>query len=155
MHVGFGVDHFPVTDIPHVVLAGHPFGPSVNPAGQPVHDLVWHALADALLGATGEAGLRQYRKDKGETECDSSLMAGLERHIHYAGWKVINTDITLCYPDCVSHDAVLQPIRDSVAKTLFINVDQVTVKDTLFPGDANSSHYITCYAIVSVGPRNL
>ena len=93
-------------------------------------DILSHAITDALLGAAalGDIGMHFPDTDPRWKGADSLLFlahaAGLVRDL---GFTIVNVDSTVILERPKLKD-YRQPIRDSLARTLEIDVDRVSVK---------------------------
>lgn len=121
----------------------HPFGPemglrlggleiAVAPrlAGHSDGDVVLHALADALLGATGLGDLGRLFPADARTPrgiASASLVAEVCRRLDAEGWRAATIDLTIvaARPRLADH---LEAIRDSIASLLGLDHAAVNVK---------------------------
>jgi len=121
----------------------HPFGPEIGLllggfeitgaprlAGHSDGDVVLHALADALLGATGQGDLGRlfpadHRTPRGIAS--GRLLEEVRRRIEGAGWRPMAVDLTIiaARPRLGAH---LERIRDALAAQLGIEREAVNVK---------------------------
>jgi 2-C-methyl-D-erythritol 4-phosphate cytidylyltransferase/2-C-methyl-D-erythritol 2,4-cyclodiphosphate synthase len=122
---------------------GHPFGPGTplllggvaiagapRLAGHSDGDVVLHALADALLGGTGQGDLGRLFPADARTPrgIDSTgLLDEVRRRVEAAGWRPAAVDLTIiaARPHLAAH---LEPIRDRIAGLLGLERDSVNVK---------------------------
>ena len=121
----------------------HPFGPEMSLllggveivgaprlAGHSDGDVVLHAVADALLGATGLGDLgRLFPADAGTPRgiAGSTLVTEVRRRIETAGWRAASVDLTIigARPRL---GAYLEPMRDAIAGLLGLDRAAVNVK---------------------------
>lgn len=121
----------------------HPFGPemglrlggleiSAAPrlAGHSDGDVVLHALADALLGATGLGDLGRLFPADDRTPrgvASTLLVAEVRRRLEAGGWRAAAIDLTIvaARPRLAAY---LEPIRDSIAALLGLEPGAVNVK---------------------------
>lgn len=95
-------------------------------------DVAIHALCDALLGALslGDIGHLFPDSDDKWKGADSKILLGkvMER-VREAGWKVVNTDITIALqaPKLAPHIAAM---RTALAPALGVDESRVSVKAT-------------------------
>lgn len=95
-------------------------------------DVAIHALCDALLGALslGDIGHLFPDSDDKWKGADSKILLGkvMER-VREAGWKVVNTDITIALqaPKLAPHIAAM---RTALAPALGVDESRVNVKAT-------------------------
>jgi 2-C-methyl-D-erythritol 2,4-cyclodiphosphate synthase len=120
LRVGLGEDLHPLVAGRPLVLGGVRFEAAVGPLGHSDGDVVLHALADALLGATagGDIGDRFPDDDPAHRDADSSQLLG---------WMVVNADIVIA-AERPRLGAGKQAIRDRVAALLEVPPGRVNVK---------------------------
>ena len=95
-------------------------------------DVALHALCDALLGALaiGDIGhLFPDTDDRWKGVDSKELLAAVLARPEFAGWQVVNTDITIALqaPKLAPHIAEM---RRTIASILGIGEDRVSVKAT-------------------------
>ena len=95
-------------------------------------DVALHALCDALLGALaiGDIGhLFPDTDDRWKGVDSKELLAAVLARPEFAGWEVVNADITIALqaPKLAPHIAEM---RRTIASILGIGVDRVSVKAT-------------------------
>jgi 2-C-methyl-D-erythritol 2,4-cyclodiphosphate synthase len=115
LRVGLGFDVHPFSDDPArpLVLGGMELPGERGLAGHSDADVVAHAVADAVLGATGQGDLGQHFPDDDPRweGADSlqllRLAAGLVRD---AGWRTVNVDcaVVLEAPRLAPHRVAMQ-----------------------------------------------
>jgi len=121
----------------------HPFGPEMSLllggveivgaprlAGHSDGDVVLHAVADALLGATGLGDLGRLFPADARTPrgiAGSTLLTEVRRRIESAGWRVSTVDLTIIAAR-PRLGAYLEPMRDAIADLLAIDRAAVNVK---------------------------
>lgn len=93
-------------------------------------DAVLHALADALLGATGAGDLGEHFPDSDPAwrGCDSRRLLALVLALPaLAGWHLVNCDLNIIaqIPRLAGHKPAM---RTSLAQVLSLPVDQVGLK---------------------------
>ena len=106
-----------------------------SPTGFVAHsdgDVALHALCDALLGAlaVGDIGhLFPDTDDRWKGADSKELLAAVLARPEFAGWQVVNADITIALqaPKLVPHIAEM---RRTIASILGVGVDRVSVKAT-------------------------
>ncbi len=126
----------------------HPKGPLGHSDG----DVVLHAVADALLGASalGDIGLHFPDTDPRWKGADSSLLCReVLSRVREEGFKLGNVDITIVAqePKIGPHR---QALRESLAAILDLPVGRVSVKakTTEGLGDIGAGAAIACHAVV-------
>ncbi len=95
-------------------------------------DVALHALSDALLGALaiGDIGhLFPDTDDRWKGADSKQLLAAVLARPEFAGWQVVNADITIALqaPKLAPHVAEM---RRTIAGILGVGVDRVSVKAT-------------------------
>ncbi|MBI3750209.1 MAG: 2-C-methyl-D-erythritol 2,4-cyclodiphosphate synthase [Chloroflexi bacterium] len=147
----------------------HPFGPGeplrlggIEIAGAPrLHghsdgDVVLHAIADALLGATGLGDLGRLapadaRTPRGIASRDLLALA-LER-VRVAGWSPGSVDVTItgARPRLAGH---LDAMRDAVGSALALTPDRVSIKASSgnLQGPEGEGRAIAAEAIATLVP---
>lgn len=93
-------------------------------------DVLSHAITDALLGAAalGDIGMLFPDTDPQWKGADSAVfLAEAVRRVRAAGYTIVNVDSTVILEKPKLKDYRLT-IRESLAKTLGIEVDRVSVK---------------------------
>jgi 2-C-methyl-D-erythritol 2,4-cyclodiphosphate synthase len=113
-----------------LILGGVTVPSELGLEGHSDADILSHAITDALLGAAalGDIGMHFPDTDPRWKGADSLLFlahaAGLVRDL---GFTIVNVDSTVILERPKLKD-YRQPIRDSLARTLEIEVDRVSVK---------------------------
>jgi 2-C-methyl-D-erythritol 4-phosphate cytidylyltransferase/2-C-methyl-D-erythritol 2,4-cyclodiphosphate synthase len=114
-------------------------------------DIVCHAVTDAVLGAsaTGDIGRLFPDTDPKWQGADSmALLRGAMAHVHAAGYRVSNVDVTVIaqQPKLLPY---LQAMRDNLASALQVAVAAVNVKgktnegvDSMGRGEAMACHAV-------------
>ena len=121
----------------------HPFGPEMSLllggveivgaprlAGHSDGDVVLHAVADALLGATGLGDLGRLFPADATTPrgiAGSTLVTEVRRRIETAGWRPSSVDLTIIAAR-PRLGAYLEPMRDAIADVLALDRAAVNVK---------------------------
>lgn len=117
-------------------------------------DVALHALMDALLGAAALGDIGRHFPDTDERFRGASSMGLAEQvalKLAEAGWKVNNVDVTV-----IAQRPKLSPyipeMRENVARTLGIAIDNVNVKATTTEklGFAGRGEGIAAEAVASV-----
>lgn len=132
MRVGIGHDLHPLVADRPLVLGGvdvpHPRGLEGHSDG----DVLTHAVADALIGASGQGDIGQWFPDTDERyrgAASLELLQQIASSLAEAGWRIQNVDASV-----VAQRPRLAPflatMRSNLAGALQIEVDAVNVKAT-------------------------
>jgi len=118
-------------------------------------DVLIHALCDALLGAAamGDIGEHFPDTDAQYKDADSRvLLRDVVASLEQAGYRLINTDITLVAqaPKMAPHKLQM---RDNLAADLNCELSQLNIKATTTEGlgYAGRKEGIACHAVVLLG----
>jgi 2-C-methyl-D-erythritol 2,4-cyclodiphosphate synthase len=155
IRVGQGIDVHAFGEGDHVVLCGvripHDRGLEAHSDG----DVALHALCDALLGATALGDIGQHFPPTEDRWADANSMDLLRRVFELlasAGWRVINTDLTIVCerPRIGPH---VEAMRKTVAPALGLAADAVSVKATTTEklGFCGRGEGIAASAVVLIG----
>ncbi len=118
LRVGQGFDIHRFSDDPDrtMVLAGCTFDDVPGLVGHSDADAVAHAIADALLGATGLGDIGMHFPDTDERWRDADSMV-LLRHVVTSlaedGWRVVNIDCAV-----ICERPKIAPLRDEMQENL-------------------------------------
>ena len=136
MRVGVGYDVHPLIGGRRLVLGGVEIPYDKGLDGYSDADVLIHAIIDALLGAAalGDIGTHFPSSEPKYRDVSSVALLGRVGDILRAqGWQVGNIDATI-----VAERPPLSPLtprmRQIIAETLGINVDEVSVKSTTSKG---------------------
>ena len=155
IRVGQGIDVHAFGEGDHVVLCGvripHDQGLVAHSDG----DVALHALCDALLGAAALGDIGQHFPPTEDRWADADSMDLLRRVFELlaaAGWRVINTDLTIVCerPRIGPH---VEAMRETVAPALGLAADAVSVKATTTEklGFCGRGEGIAASAVVLIG----
>jgi len=117
-------------------------------------DIVFHALADALLGAAGLGDIGHFFPDTDMKykNLDSSLIiASVLEKLKQLSYDIVNIDITV-----VLEKPKLQPylydIKTSISNYLKISSNNINIKATTSEGMGfvGKGHGIACYSVVLI-----
>ena len=155
IRVGQGIDVHAFGEGDHVVLCGvripHDQGLEAHSDG----DVALHALCDALLGAAalGDIGKHFPPTEERWADADSvDLLRRVFEMLATAGWRVINTDLTIVCerPRIAPH---VEAMRETVAPALGLSPDAVSVKATTTEklGFCGRGEGLAASAIVLIG----
>jgi 2-C-methyl-D-erythritol 2,4-cyclodiphosphate synthase len=113
-----------------LILGGVTVPSELGLEGHSDADILSHAITDALLGAAalGDIGMHFPDTDPRWKDADSlRFLAHAARLVRGLGFTIVNVDSTVILETPKLKD-YRQPIRDSLARTLEIDVDRVSVK---------------------------
>lgn len=156
--IGSGLDVHPfASDDRPLVLAGVTVPGQTGLEGHSDADVVSHAVADALLGALalGDLGSRFGVDTDDLAGADSlGLLREVVEDVAGRGYVIGNLDVTVIAqrPRLAEHR---DPMRERLAATLDVDVDQVSVKATTTDrlGTIGRGEGIACWATVLLLPR--
>ena len=132
IRIGNGYDiHRLVANRP-LILGGVNISHHLGLLGHSDADVLTHAIMDALLGALGLGDIGHYfpPSDPKWQGADSIvLLQQVADLIHSQGWQVGNIDSTIVaeQPKLKPH---LKSMRSAIAKTLGVEIDQISIKAT-------------------------
>jgi 2-C-methyl-D-erythritol 2,4-cyclodiphosphate synthase len=149
--VGIGFDTHPWAEEDRPLwLGGVRFDGERGLAGHSDGDVVSHAIADAALGAAAQGDVGMHFPDDDPAHAGISgaeLLAGTIAIVGGAGFRVRSCDTTvICVRPAISTRS--QEMRSSLAQTLGIPVDAVSVKATRPEGLGLTGDGIGCLAVV-------
>ena len=130
--IGSGVDFHPLVTGRQLWIGGVTIPHSKGALGHSDADVLLHAICDALLGALSLGDIGEHFPDTDEVyrNIDSKILLGrCFRLIQEKGYKVINTDATVCLQSPKIRPYVI-PMREKIASILNITADDVSIKAT-------------------------
>ena len=113
-----------------LILGGVTIASEAGLEGHSDADILFHATVDALLGAAalGDIGMHFPDSDPQWKGCDSArFLAHAAALVRERGYSIANVDTTVILEQPKLKDYRL-PIRESLARTLRIELDRVSVK---------------------------
>ena len=131
MRVGFGFDAHPFDERRPLLLGGIEIAGSPGLAGHSDADVLSHAIADALLGATslGDLGDRFPHDERWKDASSLEILSEVSALLRERGAAVVNVDATV-----IAQEPRLGPHRDQIveriAHALGIERGLVSVKAT-------------------------
>ena len=154
LRVGFGHDTHRLAEGRPLILAGIRINHSRGLVGHSDADVVLHAVADALLGASGLGDIGEHYPDTDPQwkDLDSArLLQEVVEQVGRAGWRTVNCDLVIHAqePKLGSHKAAL---RENLARLLQVDPSFVNVKAKTgeLVGPIGRAEAIACEAIVLV-----
>lgn len=152
MRVGIGHDTHRLVDDRPLILGGLRIDHPKGLAGHSDADVVCHAVADALLGASalGDVGEHYPDDDPQWRDLDSvRLLAEVVDRVALAGWRPVNCDVIVHAqaPKLGPHKAT---IRSNLARVLGLSETAVNVKAKTgeHVGPVGRAEAIACHAVV-------
>lgn len=152
--VGLGFDVHRLQEGETLILAGVKLESSFGTVAHSDGDVLFHALADSILGAIGEDDIGIYFPDtiKETKDMDSSIIVKKALELMEArGFSLVNIDITL-----VLESPKLKPYKDemkkNIAKICSLPTERVSLKATTNErmGFIGRSEGLVAYAICQV-----
>jgi 2-C-methyl-D-erythritol 4-phosphate cytidylyltransferase/2-C-methyl-D-erythritol 2,4-cyclodiphosphate synthase len=151
LRIGNGYDLHRLVEGRPLILAGVTIPFELGLDGHSDADIVCHAVTDAVLGATaiGDIGRLFPDTDPQWKGADSlALLRGAMTHVHAAGYRVSNVDVTV-----IAQKPKLLPyllaMRENLAAALDVDLPAVSVKgktnegvDSMGRGEAMSCHAV-------------
>ena len=136
MRIGSGYDVHKLVEGRDCIIGGVNIPYEKGLLGHSDADVLLHAISDALLGAAamGDIGKHFPDTDPQLKGADSrKLLSHVLNLISEKGYGIINIDATIIaqMPKMAPH---IQKMRENIAETLQIDVDQVNVKATTEEG---------------------
>ena len=136
MRIGFGYDAHPLVEGRKLVLGGVNIPFKKGLLGHSDADVICHAIGDALLGAAGLGDLGGHFPDDQSRFKDISslrILGEVAAILKENGFRILNVDATL-----VAQRPRIAPfvpqMRESVAKSMGITAEKVSVKATTTEG---------------------
>lgn len=132
MRIGHGYDVHKLVEGRKLILGGVEISHTLGLLGHSDADVLTHAIMDALLGAAALGDIGQHFPDTDDRYLGADSVV-LLRHvvalIDEKGYRIGNLDATV-----IAQKPKLMPylpaMRETLAKTMGINVDQLNVKAT-------------------------
>ena len=154
IRIGNGYDiHRLVTERP-LILGGVNIPHEMGLLGHSDADVLTHAIMDALLGALSLGDIGHYFPPTDPQWAGANSLKLLEEVHHLVkskGWTIGNIDSVIVAerPKLKPH---LKSMRDSLAKVLGVNIDQVSIKATTNEklGPTGREEGIAAYAVVLI-----
>jgi 2-C-methyl-D-erythritol 4-phosphate cytidylyltransferase/2-C-methyl-D-erythritol 2,4-cyclodiphosphate synthase len=136
LRIGEGWDIHPLVVGRRLLLAGQELPHDKGESGHSDGDVLWHAIIDALLGATalGDIGCHFPPSDPAWKDADSSTLARIVvKKIKSQGWTILNLDCTV-----ILEKPAVNPYKyaiiNSIADTLGIQKERVSIKAKTMEG---------------------
>jgi 2-C-methyl-D-erythritol 2,4-cyclodiphosphate synthase len=136
LRIGHGYDVHRFAEGRKLILGGVEILYDKGLLGHSDADVLLHAIADSLLGASalGDIGKLFPDSDEKYQGADSLvLLAEVARHLREAGYRVVNVDSTVIAqaPKLAPHIAAM---RENIARALSVDIGCVSVKATTEEG---------------------
>jgi len=150
IRIGLGYDLHRLVEGRKLIIGGVQIPFEKGEDGHSDGDVLFHAITDAILGASGLGDIGSYfpPEDSKWKNADSAfLLKTVMNDVYKAGWKIENIDcvIKLEKPKFLPHR---QKVIESIAKTLGIQNEQVFIKAKTGEklGDIGNSNAIEAYS---------
>ncbi len=130
LRVGFGTDLHKLQEGRRFLLGGVEIPSDKGELGHSDADVLLHAIADALLGASGMGDIGSYfpPEDNQWKDADSKVLLNIVwNDIQKKGWKLNNLDCVIEF-EKPKFLPWRQKVIDSITKILGVNNDQIFVK---------------------------
>lgn len=132
LRIGQSTDIHPLKAGRKMILGGITIENDFGPDGHSDADVLTHAIAEAMLGALalGDLGKHFPDTDPQYKGISSLILLGkVVDLVQEKGWQLVNVDslVLLEAPKLAHYN---EAIRASLAKTLHVSIDQVSVKAT-------------------------
>lgn len=130
LRVGIGFDVHPLKVSRKFYLGGILVSEEIGPEGHSDADPLSHAIADAILGASGSPDIGHIFPDKEEEFHNlpgPDLLQKIARRVHHLGWDILNVDAVLWLEE-PGISGKEQAIRQSIAQSLGIELQKVNLK---------------------------
>ena len=129
-HIGFGTDFHRLVEGRKLYLGGVEIPAAKGELGHSDGDVLLHAIADAVLGASGLGDIGSYfpPSDPKWKDADSALLLQhIWKDVRNAGWQLVNLD---CVIELESPKFLpwRKQVIASIARILAVNEEQVFVK---------------------------
>lgn len=153
---GIGYDSHRFADEGRMLLGGVEVAQDIHLAGHSDGDAIAHALTDAVLGAAaaGDIGEMFPDTDPANRNRDSMemLRAAISR-VREAGYQVVNADVTVI-TEQPKIAKFRNAIRESLAKSLGVSIDDVSVKGKTNEGMGwiGREEGLACIAVATIAP---
>ncbi|MFH1303346.1 MAG: 2-C-methyl-D-erythritol 2,4-cyclodiphosphate synthase [Planctomycetota bacterium] len=130
LRIGSGQDCHRLESGYRLILGGVPIEFEMGLVGHSDADVLLHAITDALLGAAGLGDIGEMfpnTEERWKGADSRDLLAAAYQEVQKSGWQIVNLDCTISAerPKLASYKPL---IRESVARTLDINEQQVNIK---------------------------
>jgi 2-C-methyl-D-erythritol 2,4-cyclodiphosphate synthase len=132
LRIGQSTDIHPLKAGRKMILGGIAIENDFGPDGHSDADVLTHAIAEAMLGALALGDLGKHFPDtdlKYKGISSLILLGKVVDLVEEKGWQLVNVDslVLLEAPKLAPYN---EAIRASLAKTLHVTIDQVSVKAT-------------------------
>lgn len=152
---GLGFDVHPRGSVRPLLLGGVRFDSDHGLAGHSDGDVVCHALADAILGASAMGDIGELFPDTDPAFhgiAGLDLLARVLARVEGSGWVPESADVTV-----LAEHPPIAPRRDEMRESLAIGLgvpgDRVSVKATRPEGLGLSGDGVGCLALAVLRPR--
>lgn len=136
MRIGMGYDVHKLVENRKLILGGVTIPYELGLLGHSDADVLLHAIMDSLLGAAALGDIGKHfpdTDDKFKGISSLELLKEVKKLINSKGYKIGNIDATIIAqkPKMAPH---INTMRENIASTLDISVDQINIKATTEEG---------------------
>ncbi len=155
---GFGYDVHQLVPGRPLIIGGIQIPHSKGALGHSDADVLLHAIADALLGATALGDIGQHFPDNDpEIKGISSkkILSHVNKLISEKAYQISNIDSTVVLQEPKLHDYIPK-MRKLIAEVLKLDIDQVSIKATTTEhlGFVGKGDGVAAYVVVLVLRKN-
>jgi 2-C-methyl-D-erythritol 2,4-cyclodiphosphate synthase len=130
MRIGFGYDVHPYVDGRKLILGGVKIPYAQGLLGHSDADVLMHAIIDSIIGALSQGDIGRHFPDTDQSYKDISsliLLGKIRELLSRDGYAINNIDSSVIMEE-PRLSPYIEEIRLTLAKTLEIAVDQISVK---------------------------
>lgn len=154
IRIGHAWDTHRLVSNRNLILGGVKVDSYVGLLGHSDADVVFHAVAESLLGslALGDLGMHFSDKDPSNKNLDSKIILKYCYNLVLEkGYRINNIDLTI-YSEDIKISPIREDIRKSISSILSLDITQVSVKATTWEkmGFIGRNEAIACEALTLV-----
>jgi 2-C-methyl-D-erythritol 2,4-cyclodiphosphate synthase len=136
LRVGIGFDIHRLVGGRRLIIAGTLVPHTLGALGHSDGDVVFHAVADAILGATGNGDLGEHFPDDDPAWADADsamILAAVVELVRREGWQATSADVNVLLerPKLGKHK---EAMRQRLAELLNVTMDSVGIKARTMEG---------------------
>ena len=150
MRIGSSFDFHPFKKGRKLILGGVHIPYEMGLDGVSDADVLYHAIAEAVLGALALGDLGTHFKPKDSKDMDSSLiMLKVKNMMEELNYKIVNIDSTIMLEE-PKLAPYIEKMRQNISNIFNININQVSVKATTAEKTGPIGHKEGCLAQATV-----